>query len=95
MGISLVLPVVGGVVGVVDGRVLALLDDNEELLEVTRDVEEEEEEREEEEREEEEREEEGEGVWILLEVWTTMDDDDTCTCDETTLSSDTCDNDEE
>lgn len=24
-----------------------------------------------------------------------MDDDDTCTCDETTLSSDTCDNDEE
>ena len=60
--------------GAVDGRVLALLDDNEELLEVTRDVEEEEEEREEEdeeeeeEREEEEMKEEGEGVWILLEV---------------------------
>ena len=78
MGTSLVPPVMGGAVGVVDGRVLALLDDNEELLEVTRDVEEEEEEREEEEREEEEREEEereeeereeeGEGVWILLEV---------------------------
>ena len=69
MGTSLVPPVVGGAVGVVDGRVLALLDDNEELLEVTRDVEEDEEEdEEEEEREEEEREEEGEGVWILLEV---------------------------
>ena len=73
MGTSLVLPVVGGAVGVVDGRVLALLDDNEELLEVTRDVEEEEEEeeREEEEREEEEGEEEEreeEEVWILLEV---------------------------
>ena len=63
MGTSLVPPVVGGAVGAVDGRVLALLDDNEELLEVTRDVEEEEEER-----EEEEMEEEGEGVWILLEV---------------------------